>query len=83
MKIAVFYAVTPSTLVDRYQRTLEAFVTIYEAARHNIPEDSYIYNTNKQTNKLHGLSPRANYTDRATAACRQSNCQLLRLRGAT
>jgi hypothetical protein len=22
--------------------------------------------------KLHGLSPRANYTDRATAACRQS-----------
>jgi hypothetical protein len=26
--------------------------------------------------KLHGLSPRANYTDRATAACRQSDCQL-------
>jgi hypothetical protein len=26
--------------------------------------------TNKQTNKLHGPSPRANYTDRATAACR-------------
>jgi hypothetical protein len=24
----------------------------------------------KQTTKLHGLSPRANYTDRATAACR-------------
>jgi hypothetical protein len=33
---------------------------------------------NKQTNKLHGLSPRANYTDRATAACRRSDCQLLR-----
>jgi hypothetical protein len=29
-------------------------------------------------NKLHGLSPRANYTDRATAACRRSDCQLLR-----
>jgi hypothetical protein len=28
-----------------------------------------ILNT-KQTNKLHGLSPRANYNDRATAACR-------------
>jgi hypothetical protein len=28
--------------------------------------------------KLHGLSPRANYTDRATAACRRSYCQLLR-----
>jgi hypothetical protein len=38
-------------------------------------------NTNKQ--KLHGLSPRANYTDRATAACRRSDCQLLRIKGAT
>jgi hypothetical protein len=26
--------------------------------------------------KLHGLSQRANYTDRATAACRRSDCQL-------
>jgi hypothetical protein len=26
--------------------------------------------------KLHGLSPRANYIDRATAACRLSDCQL-------
>jgi hypothetical protein len=33
--------------------------------------------------KLHGLSPRANYTDRATAACRQSDCQLLWIEGAT
>jgi hypothetical protein len=31
--------------------------------------------------KLHGLSPRANYTDRATAACRRSDCQLLRISG--
>jgi hypothetical protein len=37
----------------------------------------------KQTNKLHGLSPRANYTDRAAAACRRSDCQLLRIEGAT
>jgi hypothetical protein len=28
-----------------------------------------------QKTKLHGLSPRANYTDRATAACRRSDCQ--------
>jgi hypothetical protein len=34
-------------------------------------------------NKLHGLSPRANYTDRATAACRRSVCQLFRIKGAT
>jgi hypothetical protein len=33
--------------------------------------------------KLHGLSPRANYTDRATATCRRSDCQLLRIQGAT
>jgi hypothetical protein len=33
--------------------------------------------------KLHGLSPRANYTDRATAACRRSDCQLLRIEAAT
>jgi hypothetical protein len=32
---------------------------------------------------LHGLSPRANYTDRATAACQRSDCQLLRIEGAT
>jgi hypothetical protein len=28
--------------------------------------------TNQPTNQLRGFSPRANYTDRATAACRQS-----------
>jgi hypothetical protein len=39
--------------------------------------------TNKQTNKLHGLSPRANHTDRATAACRRSDCQLVRMKGVT
>jgi hypothetical protein len=33
--------------------------------------------------KLHGLSPRPNYTDRATAACRRSDCQFLRIEGAT
>jgi hypothetical protein len=31
--------------------------------------------------KLHGLSPRANYTDRATAACRRNDCQLFADRG--
>jgi hypothetical protein len=40
-----------------------------------------VINLNKK--KLHGLSPRANYNDRATAACRRSNCQLLRIEGAT
>jgi hypothetical protein len=31
--------------------------------------------------KLHGLSPRANYTDRATATCRRNDCQLFADRG--
>jgi hypothetical protein len=31
--------------------------------------------------KLHGLSPRANYTDRTTAACQRSDCQLYADRG--
>jgi hypothetical protein len=35
----------------------------------------------KTKKKLHGLSPRANYTDRANAACRLSDCQLLRIEG--
>jgi hypothetical protein len=35
----------------------------------------------KKKTKLHGLSPRANYTDRATATCRRSDCQLFAPRG--
>jgi hypothetical protein len=31
---------------------------------------------------FHGLSPRANYTDRATTACQRSDCQLLWIEGA-
>jgi hypothetical protein len=37
----------------------------------------------KEIKKLHGLSPRANYIDRATAACQRSDCHLLRIEGAT
>jgi hypothetical protein len=37
----------------------------------------------KKRKKLHGLNPRANYTDRATAACRRGECQLLCIEGAT
>jgi hypothetical protein len=42
---------------------------------------AYLNNTKTKT-KLHGLSPRVNYTDWATAACRRSDCQLLRIEGA-
>jgi hypothetical protein len=33
--------------------------------------------------KPHGLSPQGNYTDRVTATCRRSDCQLLWIKGAT
>jgi hypothetical protein len=33
--------------------------------------------------KLHGLRLRVNYTDQATAACRRSDCQLVRIESAT
>jgi hypothetical protein len=36
---------------------------------------------NKQTNKLRGLDSRANYTNRATAACRRSQFQRFADRG--
>jgi hypothetical protein len=32
----------------------------------------HIITSSTKTSKLHGLSPQANYTDRATAACRRS-----------
>jgi hypothetical protein len=44
------------------------------------PFHSYLLTTKP---KLRGMSPRANYTDRATAACRRSWYQLLRIEGAT
>jgi hypothetical protein len=49
------------------------------------PTKFYVYETTKEGVYffLHGLSPRANYTDRATAACRRSDCQLLRVKGVT
>jgi hypothetical protein len=42
-----------------------------------------LFNLALKKTELHGLSPRANYTDRETAACRRGDCQLLRIEGAT
>jgi hypothetical protein len=36
--------------------------------------DPEFYFERSAKKKLHGLSPRANYTDRATIACRRSDC---------
>jgi hypothetical protein len=46
-----------------------------------VKQVSYV-NFGDAIKKLHGLSPRANYTDQATAAYRRSDCHLLRIEGA-
>jgi hypothetical protein len=46
-------------------------------------ESASCYTWELTKNELRGLSPRGNYTDQATAACRRSYCQLLRIEGAT
>jgi hypothetical protein len=48
-----------------------------------LPGTFFFIGTKKTETKLHDLSPRANYTDRVTAACWRSDCQLLRIKGAT
>jgi hypothetical protein len=47
-----------------------------------LPTEAYKFSYTKQ-NKLRDLCPSANYTDRATATCRRSWCQLLRIEGVT
>jgi hypothetical protein len=47
------------------------------------PVKFYQITRHQQQNKLRGLSPRANYTYRATTAFRRSYCQRLRIEGAT
>jgi hypothetical protein len=51
------------------------------AQRKMTTDNRYTIMANKK--KLHGLSPWANYTDRATAACQRSDCQLLQVKDAT
>jgi hypothetical protein len=58
----------------------QIIITLYQI-KEGRPSREFI--TNCIHTKLHGLSPRANYTDRATAACRWSDYQLLRIEGAT
>jgi hypothetical protein len=57
-------------------------LNLFQIQIHKIEQDlrSICILYTKKT-KHHGLSPRANYTDRATAACRRSDCQLFADRG--
>jgi hypothetical protein len=45
--------------------------TIMNPLKHD-DDDVDDYNNNNKYKKLRGISPQANYTDRATAACRRS-----------
>jgi hypothetical protein len=72
----------PKNILNFYLTLYLCFIFNYYLNMYFICTFNFIQ-TNKKQNKLHGLSPRANYTDRATAASRRSNCQLLRIKGAT
>jgi hypothetical protein len=48
---------------------------------HNTNVEVKLHKLTKLKTKLHGLSPRVNYTDRATTACRRSVCQLFADKG--
>jgi hypothetical protein len=75
-----WYPIDRRTGITRIRVLIAAILTISQLVPLGV---ELIIASNKQTNKLHGLSPRANYTGRATAACRRSDCQLLRIKGAT
>jgi hypothetical protein len=72
---------------DRGRTSFETLVRAYQSISYHKQDNNIIFlitfGRKTKINKLHGLSPRANYTDRATAACRRSDCQLLRIKGAT
>jgi hypothetical protein len=63
---------------------LNSLCTVFKFSQeHSVSAKLPIRLANLTLKKLHGLSPLANYTDRATAACQRSNCKLLRIEGAT
>jgi hypothetical protein len=83
MHFRVLVSCVLKSAIFLYDEQQYRFISVQSACKHiKVPVVMNLYK-NKQTNKLHGLSPRANYTDRATASCRRSDCQLLRIKGAT
>ena len=60
-------------------------LSISQKTLETLPEDGNVMPKHAETTikKLRGLSPRANSTDRAAAAGRRSQCQLLRIEGVT
>jgi hypothetical protein len=58
-------------------------LTIWVTMQYSMLKGSFLIHAGFYKKKLSGLSPQANYTNRATAACQRSWCQLLQIGGAT
>jgi hypothetical protein len=73
----------PAPRPERRPLTLSNSGRVPEHPRHKTSGNDLRNRKLKNTNTLncHGLSPRANYTDRATAACWRNDCQLFADRG--
>jgi hypothetical protein len=70
-------------MAEAWERRIRAERELLRGRRWSVsPKLVFYHMAVLKKTKLHGLSPRANYTDRATAACHRSDCQLVRIEGA-
>jgi hypothetical protein len=79
MKIVLI--ISEAFLFSKYVFALRLSKCIWGFGDSDLFKAGILVRRNKK--KLRGLSPRENYTDRATAASRRSDCQLLRIKDAT
>jgi hypothetical protein len=77
-------SISVRTLLDKAARSswIQLLIRVYSAFNFG-PYILHMALIKLKKTKFCGLSPRVNYTDRATAACRRSDCELLRIQGAT
>jgi hypothetical protein len=78
---AILHYTTSVTLPSLFSSDLQ--LGVREPPGHAKTSHAVSENVLESKKKLHGLSPWTNYTDRATAACRRSDCQLLLIEGVT
>jgi hypothetical protein len=76
--VHVWNSVSPSQKIESYHEVVKAGFEVLIAAT---MKRSVIWDMMLCKPKLRGFSPQGNYTDRATAACRRSSCQLFRIEG--
>jgi hypothetical protein len=71
----VIISPSSSPLVKSLDSVTARFLVLLPVDRYKWMFNRFLKHNHKKI-KLHGLSLRANYTDRTTAACRRSDCQL-------